>query len=710
MYRILTFIFFLFSPLFLLGQTPGQRTLIFLERADMMHGANKDQIAYLRNPTFRHDNARLFCDSAVFYKERNYFEAFGNVHINQADTLNIYSDLLNYDGNKKLAHLEKNVRMVDKNNSTLTTNVLDYNMATRIGTYVNGGKIVTKDVTITSKRGWYFANTRDAFFRYDVLVTNPESTIKSDTLRYNTLSNWAYFYGPTNIKNKKNENLYTENGVYNTKTENAVFGKNNLYTTGSKSLKGDSLFYDGKRGYGKAVKNIVFKDTVDDFTLKGNLGEYFRDIEKILVTKNPYVAMVSDDSVMVDNKKIADTLWLGADTLESQMVLQKTLKLLAKPVIKKDNEVGSEDEKAKQEREKEKAEARKALTATGNKERNATTIAPKSKNRKDAKSLDDKPGTVVPISADTTIKQKLTDTLSKHAPPAIKDTANTKAIKIDKELKADSSKKLQDKKTGNTQQALTKAVVKDSLVSPADTIRTRVIKAYHNVKVFKHNLQAKADSLFFAAADSTLRWYKNPILWTDSTQQTGDTINVFLKNKKIHSFQIIENGFIANQQSDTSKFNQIKGKLITGFFNDGQMRDLYVDGNAESIYFTKNNKGDIDNLNQTVSSRIRFKFKDKKINQITMVKEIDGAVNPADKLPKESFLTGFTWKPELRPANKDEIIKGKPKKTVKNQPPTKPAVKDSKPKTVNSKSIDSIPLTAKPKTIVKDIEIKKPVN
>ena len=709
MYRILTFIFFLFSPLFLLAQTQGQRTLIFLERADMMHGANKDQIAYLRNPTFRHDNARLFCDSAVFYKERNYFEAFGNVHINQADTLNIYSDLLNYDGNKKLAHLEKNVRMVDKNNSTLTTNVLDYNMATRIGTYMNGGKIVTTDVTITSKRGWYFANTRDAFFRYNVLVTNPESTIKSDTLRYNTLSNWAYFYGPTNIKNKKNENLYTENGVYNTKTENAVFGQNNLYTTGSKSLKGDSLYYYGKRGYGKAVKNIVFKDTVDNFTLKGDLGEYFRDAEKILVTKNPYIAMLSDDSVVVDHKKIADTLWLGADTLESQMVLQKTLKLLAKPIIKKDNEVGSEDEKAKQEREKEKAEAKKILDAANNKEKNAPVTNPKNKTRKDAKIPDDKTGTNTPVlRPDTINKQKLTDTLSKHAPPIIKDTVSMQSVKVNKEIKPDTSKKLQDKKITNAPQALTKAIAKDTLINPADTIRTRVIKAYHNVKVFKHNMQAKADSLFFASADSTLRWYKNPILWTDSTQQTGDTINVFLKNKKIHSFQIIENGFIANQQPDTSKFNQIKGKLITGFFTDGQMRDLYVDGNAESIYFTKNNKGDIDNLNQTVSSRIKFKFKDKKINQITMVKEIDGAVNPADKLPKESFLTGFTWKPESRPQNKEEIIKGKPKKpaATKKQAPVKPATKGVAPKTQ-----DSVPPTAvKPKTILKDIEIKKPVN
>lgn len=59
------------------------------------------------------------------------------------------------------------------------------------------------------------------------------------------------------VKNK--DTLYTENGLYNTVTEQAYFGKN-LYKQGTKSLKGDSLFYDRLKGYGRAVKNVLFDD------------------------------------------------------------------------------------------------------------------------------------------------------------------------------------------------------------------------------------------------------------------------------------------------------------------------------------------------------------------------------------------------------------------------------------------------------------------
>ncbi|RZL19438.1 MAG: hypothetical protein EOO96_26025, partial [Pedobacter sp.] len=355
MQKLRFFFLLLMFPSILFAQQ--QRTKIILERSTRLTVDTKTNVNYVINPVFRQDNATLTADSAVFYKDRNFFEAFKNVHINQGDTVNIYSDFLNYDGNKKLAHLNSNVRMEDRT-SVLTTNILDYDMGLKYGTYLNGGKIVNKDVTLTSKRGYYFAGSKDAYFRYNVVAVTPQSTIKSDTLRYNTLTNWTYFYGPTNIKGK-DDNLYTEDGAYNTKNENAYFGKKNLYTQGTKSLKGDSLYYYGKRGYGKAVKNIVFKDTTDKTVLYGQLGEYYKADERVVVTKNAYFGMGTKDTVTYNGKKKLDSLWLSADTLEAQMALQKGIKLLTKPIVKKDNEIGAEDEKEKEAKEKEKAEARK---------------------------------------------------------------------------------------------------------------------------------------------------------------------------------------------------------------------------------------------------------------------------------------------------------------------------------------------------------------
>jgi len=693
------FFLLILFPSILFAQEKSKVNLI---KSTSMQVDNKKNISYIKNPTFKHDNATLSCDSAVFYIDLNYFEAFKNVHINQADTVNIFSDLLNYDGNKKMAHLINNVRMVDPT-SVLTTNILDYDMGLKIGNYINGGKIVntSKEVTITSKKGWYFANTNDAYFRFNVDVVTPQVNIKSDTLVYNTASNWTFFHGPTNIKGK-DDNLYTENGAYNTKSENALFGKKNLYTQGSRSLKGDSLYYFGKQGYGKAVKNIVFMDTEDNLVLRGQLGEYYKIDERIVVTKNAYVGVGTADSILMGGKKIPDSLWIGADTLFAQMVLQKTLKLIPTPVILKDNEIGAETEKEKKEKEAAKAAAAAAAKeAPKPKSTTAKTVKkPEKLSRKErkeaekaAKEAKEGAGLVAPVSKppdsvklkiDSVKKDSLTKVLVKKdsLPPLQqktipKDSVKTIAKTIVKDAVAKNGIPVSTVKTPITKGALQKPLAKDSLpFDPADTVRTRTIKAFHNVRVFKSNLQAKSDSLFYTAADSTLRWYQDPMIWSENSQQTGDTIYVQFKNKKINTLQVLKNGFMVNTEGDSTKFNQVKGKLFTGFFSNGELRTLYVDGNAESIYYTKDNSGD--HMNQMISGRIKFNFLDKELKDIMSVKDNEGAYSSNNEIPKESHLTGFIWKPELRPLSKADIIRGRPAKKVDK--PVDPAKPKTTPK------------------------------
>jgi len=687
-----------------------QKTKIILQSSERSRIVTKTDITYLRKPTFRQDNAILTCDSAVFYTAKNYFEAFDNVHINQADTINIYSDRLTYDGNAKLAHLTSNVRLVDKT-SVLTTNILDYDMVPKIGTYVDGGKIVNKDATITSKNGYYFANSRDAYFRYNVLVVTEQSTIKSDTLRYNTFSNWAYFYGPTNIK-EKDGNLYTENGAYNTKTTYAYFGKKNLYTSGSRSLKGDSLYYDGIAGYGKAVRNITFRDTTDKMVMRGQLAFYYKKDQRTLVTKNAYAGMGTNDSMMVKDVKQPDSLWLGADTLETQMVLQKSLKLIKGPAIKKDNELGEEvrDDKAAA---KGKAVAKPGAAGQqpgGNpaaaKNPPGKAAAPKKGGKDDQPPLPgvgkdslktdslQKKAVIIPKNADSLLKRANGKALDSTVVPKKNKRAITADSSKNDSLKTSADAKKTVAKGAVKQLGLKKPAAKDSLpVNPLDTITTRSIKAYHHVNVFKSNMQAKADSLFYTSADSTLRWYRNPIIWSEGTQQTGDTIYLQLRNKKLNSIQVIQNAFSVNVDTDSAKFNQIKGKMITGFFKEGKLNSMYVDGNAESVYFTKTeDKKSYDKMNQTISSRIKVLFKNGELDDVVPIKNVEGATTPVADLKEDVILTGFIWKPEIRPRSKRDVTNPKvaakaktPAKTSKTGTKTpvksgaKPAVKGALP-------------------------------
>ncbi len=690
------FLFLFLFPISLLAQ---QKTKIYVDRFERGTVENKTKISYLRKPVFRQDNAILTCDSAVFYEDRNVFEAFNNVHINQADTVNIYSDRLTYDGNTKIAHLSSNVRFLDRE-SVLTTNVLDYNMGTKIGTYINGGKIVNKDVTLTSRNGYYFAGTRDAYFRYNVVVVTPQTTIKSDTLRYNTLTNWTYFYGPTNIKGKE-DNLYTENGAYNTKTEYAYFGKKNLYTSGSKSLRGDSLYYDGVAGYGKAVRNIVFLDTTDKTSMYGQLGYYYKKDQRTVVTKNAYVGLGTKDSLLVNGVKQPDSLWLGADTLETQMVLRSSLKLLPLPIIRKDNELGEEeprenavlDEGVPPEKRTEPKSAKQEAPPK------KATLKPKEKD-------------VVPLVA---IPKAALDSLPKTDSLAIQPLVKS-IDSLKKTVKTKDSTAVKDK-------LLKKPVLKDTVKSnPLDTVTARAIKAYHNVKVYKSNLQALTDSLFYTSADSTLRWYRNPMMWAEGSQQTGDTIYLQLRNKKLNSVQILQNGFTVNVYKDSTKFNQIKGKLMTGFFKDGKLSRMYVDGNSEYAYFSKTDKGDYDKLNRSISSRIKILFKDSEINEIVPIRDVEGTATPVSEVKEEVTLTGFVWKPENRPRSKRDIthpktpaaVKTKAKVSVKTNTkntlkttantPAKPVVKKPADLPALKKVADSILKTDTVKQLVDTIK------
>src|SRR6185312_2941323 len=286
-----------------------QKSIIKILKSSSVRGGKVNGVEILKvyDATFQQDYSTLQSDSAYFHQKENKFDAFGHVVITQGDTMHIYSDKLNYDGNTKIAILTDNVKMVDKD-ATLTPNYLTYNTATRYGTYTGGGKLVNKDNILTSQNGYYYAQTRDSYFRYNVHLLTPDALTVTDTMKYNSNSKIAYFFGPTNIygkkKGKDNDTLYTENGTYNTNTEQAFFGKKNLYHSGTKSLKGDSLFYDRKKGFGHAINHIIFDDTEQKMTLKGDIGDYYKPEERTVVTKNAYAVIVTEEKDTTKNDSL----------------------------------------------------------------------------------------------------------------------------------------------------------------------------------------------------------------------------------------------------------------------------------------------------------------------------------------------------------------------------------------------------------------------
>lgn len=636
-----------------------------------VNGKNTQKVI---KPVFSQDNATLICDSALFYIEKNSFDAFGNVHINQADTINIYSDLLNYNGNTKMAILRNNVRMIDKD-AILTTNNLDYNMQTKIGNYFNGGKIVNGQNTLTSTNGYYFSNSRDAYFRYNVKVKSPDVVILSDTLKYNTQSKIAYFFGPTNIYGK-DDTLYTENGQYNTLTDQAAFGKRNLYRQGSKSLKGDSLFYDGKAGYGRAVKNILFKDKVQKIELRGDLGMYLKKGESIEVTKNAFVVIETEKDSL---KK--DSMYITADTLKSRVLPKKNLYAL-----RTKNEEFNIALLAASEKKVDYSNSPITNTQTQNSLENQIDSL-KTKPQNDSLNI------TKPIKTDSVL-------VPKPMPLSSKQNLKPGPINIALVITAPQNKSVIPKlevidnlKIGirpvQIKPLKVTIAVKPTLPPDAsDTTKIRILSAYKKVKIFKSDLQAVADSAFFSYGDSTLRIYQKPMLWAQDSQIASDTMYLQIKHKKVDNMDLIKNAIIVNTEKDSLYFNQIAGKKMKGFFVKEKLDRVFVDGNAESIYFPKDSsqKG---NMLRTIASRMRVNFAKDSLKSILWIRKPEVKVYPKEKLTEElKTLANFSWKPKDRPISKEQIIPSL-RKTI-----TKPSHKIKKAPT----KIKPIP---KPKVVVK---------
>ncbi|MFH1004193.1 MAG: OstA-like protein [Bacteroidota bacterium] len=256
------------------------------------------------NVKFKHEGILMFCDSAYFYPN-NSLDAFGNIHIQQGDTINITGQLLKYDGNTRKAELQKNIRLIDKD-MTLTTDLLFYDLSSSSSTYYNGGTIISKQNTLTSERGYYFPKNKEFSFCKKVVLTNPEYVMNCDTLLYNTNTKIAFFYGPSKIKN--NENLiYCENGWYDTDKNISQFSKNSYLITRGQKLKSDSLLYDKKKGIGKAFGNVMIIDTSENVMITGNKAMYMEQIENSIITGN----------ILLKQYYNSDTLFLHADTLRT---------------------------------------------------------------------------------------------------------------------------------------------------------------------------------------------------------------------------------------------------------------------------------------------------------------------------------------------------------------------------------------------------------
>ncbi len=542
------------------------------------------------NVRMRQENTLVYCDTAILDQENAVLK--GNVSMEQADSVKVFADSALYNTDTKISHLFGNVVLVN-GVQELFTNRLKYDLGNKIATYHTGATMTNGKSQLTSTHGYYYVNEKQIYFKGNVLGTDPDFTMRTDTMVFNTETQTVRFVAPTLISQQKSK-IYTESGFYDIENDFAEFDLNPQYekeqqrgrarkmryfgTSKEYMLEGDAYIDDPQKGQTTQADVIRYNTDTEKTTLKGNA--HFRDSTRD----------IRGEEIHVDSRN-------------------------------------------------------KAYQIAGR----GRVIDPPNIIEADSLDFNDNLGAGLALGGVIWIDTASEFTILAHRMDYNKQTEF---------LNAFGSSGAQ----GAAGRPLMKSLIeRDTLYMSADTLTSykpdtasdiRLLLAHRDVRIFKSDMQAVCDSLSFSTADSIFRFYKIrdlPVIWSDTSQFSGDTVRMLLKNKKLDRIWLIQNALVINSE-DGLMFNQIKGKNTTAFFRDDEVREMLVEGNAQAVYYALDDGRAYIGLNETQCSEMRLYFGNNQVESIKFYTQPSGSFTPMKKAGSGTKkLDGFFWEQVRRP-------------------------------------------------------------
>lgn len=251
-----------------------------------------------------HEGVEMWCDQAFVYLKSNFVKAYGQVRITQGDTISMNSKYAEYNGNTQFAFASGDVVLTEPK-TTLKTDTLYFDRVKQQAFYRSGGTVQDTSSVLTSRIGRYFAESQKYQFLSDVKIVNPKYTVKSNQLDFYSESGDAYLYGPSTIESETST-VYCERGYYDTRGDTGYFVKNSRVDYENRTLYGDSIYFDRNKSFASATNNIRVIDTINKSFIRGHYAEVFRAKDSVFITKRAVAITVRDN----------DSIYVHADTLQ----------------------------------------------------------------------------------------------------------------------------------------------------------------------------------------------------------------------------------------------------------------------------------------------------------------------------------------------------------------------------------------------------------
>lgn len=619
---------------------PGSKTL-----RQITTPTNETLLTLAGNAGVRQGNTFIYGDSIVVNQATKIAQVFGNVHINDADTVHTYAQYVKYLGNERIAYVKKNVRLTD-GKGTLLTNDLEYDLNTRIASYENGGKVLNGKTVLTSESATYYESTKDVYFKKYVHLTDPKYDIKADSLLYNTEIKKATFISPTTIVNKDGGAVVkTRNGFYELQSGKAEFYDRTSYDDSAYNLIGDQIALDEKDGILQIDGKGKIIDKKNRVTAIGNLLYLNKKTQSFLATKKPVMIFYSDN----------DSTYLAADTLFSGIrlrgngedtVVNHSAKINADSLIRKNFTVDSTrkvppvnyttDTTLRYDPNKDIAvtilQAEK-IERERLKKAQELEVTKSKKNNKPSKKVKEK---IEVINEEQAEKKLITNNVGEEDSDLDKTKNNV----------LDSSKNI----------GIISSMPIADLQKPLGNDTIRYFLGFSNVRIYNDSLQAVSDSMYYSTQDSVFRMFKDPVFWNGKSQVTGDTIHLYTENQKAKLLYVFNDALIVNEQA-SNLYNQVGGKTLKSFFKLGEIDYVQVKGSpAESIFFPTDQDSAYIGMNRSTSDIIDAYFENKKLVKVKYIKAVDGTLYPMRMIEGKKQLEGFKWLDKRRPKNYLELF------------------------------------------------------
>jgi hypothetical protein len=145
------------------------------------------------------------------------------------------------------------------------------------------------------------------------------------------------------------------------------------------------------------------------------------------------------------------------------------------------------------------------------------------------------------------------------------------------------------------------------------------------------------------------------VLWASNAQLSAEHIKILTKNQRMDKMELTNMSFVITQE-DSIRFNQIKGRNMTGYFINNEMYKMLVIGNGQTIYFGKD-KGALIGIQKCESSDITLFFKQRKLDKITYKNAVSGVFHPPFELSgNDLLLKDFEWLDKQQPKSWRDVF------------------------------------------------------